>query len=100
MATLITCPECRKKFKGKGDLQGKKIRCPFCKAPFTVPEMGEAAPSKPAAKPAKAAKAAPKPPAFPGEEDDNPNPYGVTELDLAPRCPNCANEMESEEAVV
>ena len=41
-----------------------------------------------------------KPPAFPGEEDDNPNPYGVTELDLAPRCPNCANEMESEEAVV
>lgn len=28
------------------------------------------------------------------------NPYGITELDLAPRCPFCAQEMESEEAVI
>jgi DNA-directed RNA polymerase subunit RPC12/RpoP len=97
---VITCPECKKKFKGKGELQGKKIRCPFCQEPFTVPAMEKVeAPAKPAAKPAKAAKPAPKPSGW-DEEDDNPNPYGVTELDLAPRCPNCANEMESEEAVV
>lgn len=101
---VITCPECEKQFKGKGDLQGKKIRCPFCKEPFTVPVADEEEPApKPAAK-----KPAPKPAAKTpaskamagDDEDDNPNPYGITKLDLAPRCPNCANEMESEEAVV
>jgi DNA-directed RNA polymerase subunit RPC12/RpoP len=102
---VITCPECSKQFKGKGDLQGKKIRCPFCHEPFTVPEAEEDEPApKPAAKKA-AVKAAPKPPPFKpmagdDDDDDNPNPYGVTKLDIAPRCPNCANEMESEEAVV
>jgi DNA-directed RNA polymerase subunit RPC12/RpoP len=28
------------------------------------------------------------------------NPYAVTELDLAPRCPFCAKEMESEDAII
>jgi hypothetical protein len=28
------------------------------------------------------------------------NPYGVTDLDLTPRCPFCAKEMESEEAII
>ena len=28
------------------------------------------------------------------------NPYGVTDLDLAPRCPFCAQEMESEDAII
>jgi hypothetical protein len=99
---VITCPECQKQFKGKGDLQGKKIRCPFCREPFTVPVVEE---EKPAPKPAKksAAKAAAKSASakqMAGEDDDNPNPYGITKLDIAPRCPNCANEMESEEAVI
>jgi hypothetical protein len=85
---IITCPACKKKFKGKDDLQGKKIRCPFCKEPFVVAVDEEATipPSR-------------------GEDTDDEfdtgsNPYGITKLDLAPRCPNCANEMESETAVV
>src|SRR5262245_44499307 len=100
---VITCPECQKQFKGKGDLQGKKIRCPFCREPFTVPVVEE---ERPAAKPAAkkpAAKAAAKSASakqMAGDDDDNPNPYGITQLDIAPRCPNCANEMESEEAVI
>src|SRR5215831_3107456 len=89
MATtsVITCPECRKKFKGRADLQGKKIRCPFCTKPFVVPHEGGddpetaitvapktpvaggktapaakgAAPAAKAAKPGPAAKAAPPP---------------------------------------
>jgi len=100
---VITCPECNKQFKGKGDLQGKKIRCPFCREPFTVPVSEEEKPApKPAAKKpaAKAAAKSPAAKAMAEDDEDNPNPYGVTELDLAPRCPNCANEMESEEAVV
>lgn len=100
---VITCPECNKQFKGKGDLKGKKIRCPFCREPFTVPAAEEGAPPpKPAAKkpPAKAVAKAPASKPAAGEDDDDPNPYGVTELDIAPRCPNCANEMASEEAVI
>jgi hypothetical protein len=93
---IIACPECKRKFKGKKELQGKKIRCPFCKEPFVVKRLAvdevEAATVPPGG-----AKA--------GTNDDDEfeqgsNPYGITELDLAPRCPNCANEMESEEAVV
>jgi hypothetical protein len=103
MATspIITCPECKKKFKGKDDLQGKKIRCPFCKEPFVVATDEEQATVPPGG--GKTDGKGP-PPTARGEDDDEfdagSNPYGITKLDLAPRCPNCANEMESEEAVV
>lgn len=120
-SSVITCSECGKRFKGKGDLRGKKIRCPFCSAAFVVgggddpertmpprkekPAAAPARKSSPPPKPAPAAAkpAAVKPPAAQaggGDDDDEKNPYGITELDLAPRCPNCASEMESEEAVV
>ncbi len=87
---VITCQKCGKKFKGKGDLEGKKVRCPFCKEAFTVggdddEEM--------------AAVSAPEAPAKEEAEDDI-NPYGAQEQDLAPRCPNCANEMESADATI
>lgn len=106
---IITCPECAKKFKGKGDLRGKKIRCPFCKEPFVVKAAAEEDDSErtlpprkspPAAGKKSAVKGAFAPPAIDDDDDDNENPYSVTELDIAPRCPNCASEMESEEAVV
>jgi hypothetical protein len=92
-SSVITCPECKKKFKGKADLQGKKIRCPFCKEPFVVAEDEEEATIPPSTS---------TPTGGEGDDefDENGNPYGITKLDLAPRCPNCANEMESEAAVV
>jgi hypothetical protein len=34
------------------------------------------------------------------DDEDNPNPYGVTTPDLRARCPSCANPLESEDAVV
>jgi ribosomal protein S27E len=52
---------------------------------------------------------APKPPPPPpptkgkkskDEDEDGSNPYGVTDVDIAARCPHCAKEMESEDAVV
>src|SRR5262249_12001216 len=55
---------------------------------------------------AKAAAETPKaPPAKKPHQDDedegiHANPYGVTTLDLTPRCPHCANEMVSEEAII
>src|SRR5262245_6902140 len=37
-SAVITCPKCVKKFKGRDDLAGKKIKCPFCAHPFVVPK--------------------------------------------------------------
>jgi hypothetical protein len=122
--TVISCPACQKKFKGRSDLQGKKVRCPSCQHTFLVEAMATdqvgadeqpakaraatvappkpppmpKAPTKPAAKPKP-----PPPPSKPVDDDDEEggeNPYGVTELDLAPRCPHCAEEMESADAVI
>lgn len=117
VSPVITCPECLKKFKGRGDLVGKKIKCPFCTKPFVVTADAPAAP-----KPAKAAvsakeaatavKAAPKPaappvPAAPApkpemDEDDEPigGSYGVGNVDITYRCPNCAQPMLNDEATI
>ena len=92
---IITCPECNKKFKGKGNLEGKKIKCPFCAQPFLV----ESAKEKAVAAPADEVQAGP-PKATEWNEDEGSNPYGVTNLDLKARCPNCAEPMESEKAII
>ncbi len=99
---VITCPECKKKFKGKEGLEGKKIRCPACGHAFIVEMAVEGkVDSSPAAVRAKApaTAAAPAPKGALDEEPDE-DPYGVTTPDLAPRCPNCANELESADALI
>ena len=103
---IIVCPECDKKFRSKADVRGKKIKCPFCEELFLVP-LGDKAASAAIQDKSKgkaaasASESAPIPLAGDSpEEEENDNPYGVTTLDLAPRCPNCANEMESADAVV
>ncbi|MBI3407557.1 MAG: hypothetical protein HY040_04280 [Planctomycetes bacterium] len=85
---VITCPECTKKFKGKGDLSGKRIRCPLCSHVFVVPAQSKA---HAAEQPRRT---------FLDDDDADKNPYGVTELDLSARCPNCANPMADEKAFV
>src|SRR5579871_4955658 len=98
----ITCPKCAKKFKTKTDVRGKKIRCPFCTESFVVPVGDRGATAiqdKGGAPPQPGAAEAPTVPPF-DEWNQDENPYGVVEADLRPRCPNCANEMESEDAVV
>jgi hypothetical protein len=125
----ITCPECDKQLKAPASVEGKKIRCKSCGNVFAakadldeveaveeVPAKkaparaapAKAAPAKPApakgkdkAPPAKSAKAETTPKAKVEEdEDEDGNPYKVTDLNDAARCPECANEMESEEAVI
>ena len=83
--SVITCPECTKKFKGKSDLQGKKIKCPFCAKPFVV--SAAKAPVKAGAQ------------SF-DDEDDGPEQYKAHEVDLTPRCPFCAKELTSATDVV
>jgi predicted Zn finger-like uncharacterized protein len=77
----------------------KKAAKAPAKAPAAKAPPAKAAPAKPKDKPpAKPDKAAKKPPQ--DEEDEDSNPYKVTALENAARCPECANEMESEDAVV
>jgi predicted Zn finger-like uncharacterized protein len=111
--SVITCPECGKRFKGRDDLEGRKVRCPNCGHGFIVQSLAtdkieseedqaarEAVAALLAPTPASAAED-PKPkPYFDEEEEQNSNPYGVSTLDLAPRCPNCANELESADALI
>src|SRR5262245_62145136 len=111
--SVITCPECNKKFKGREDLVGRRVRCPNCDHGFIVQNLAqdkvdsEGAPApreavtarEPVAAPAAVPAAAPPPePPKPArsrldeELEADSNPYGVSTLDLSPRCPNCANE--------
>jgi DNA-directed RNA polymerase subunit RPC12/RpoP len=110
---VVSCPKCEKKFKPKTDVEGKKIKCPFCERPFVVPlakkpkdaketrikstdAKGKADPSK--------AEATPAPVEQKKKEAENleadPNPYDVTTQDLTPRCPYCAKEMKSKNAII
>jgi len=96
---FITCPTCQKRFKGKPELGGKKIKCPLCAEPFVVPNETAAKPPTKAAKTSPAA--APAAPSSGKVEPASDNAaYGITSLDDTPRCPNCAKEMLDEKAVI
>jgi hypothetical protein len=111
---VITCPGCNKQFKGPTALEGRKVRCKVCGQVFEVSkaaavedeespvlavavEEEEPKPAKPA-KPVKPAKpkGKPVPPGKGGDhhEEEGSTPYAVTHLDLSPRCPHCAADME------
>lgn len=93
-AILIACPECNKKLRTPSRLQGKKIRCKACGHTFTA-QAGAAGQESDAVGKAPKTKA--------GKQADlhaDFNPYAVTETDLSPRCPHCAAEMESADAII
>jgi DNA-directed RNA polymerase subunit RPC12/RpoP len=88
----VACPKCQKTFRSKEDVKGKRIRCPSCSLAFVVEKFaGEDEPQPAKSKPA-------PPPSQ--EEDEDANPYGVQSSKIVPRCPNCANEMENETAII
>ena len=85
----VACPQCQKKIKASDELRGKKVRCKNCTHVFAIP-AAEA--PKAAAAPAKVKK----------DDDDDAGAYGLTadEKAAVPRCPHCAGELESEDAVL
>jgi hypothetical protein len=90
---LVSCPHCQKQIRAPEEAQGKNVRCKACGEVFPLKAPSGAKPAPARAKP-KTGRARFE------EEDDDGNPYDVTTLDLTPRCPACAAEMESEEAIV
>jgi hypothetical protein len=93
MATpiLIVCPECSKQMKAPEDALGKKVRCKFCQSVFVAKQGSDKV------SPAKPGKAAKTPAGKPGRrqpDEEDPNPYGMINVSLLPRCPECANEIE------
>ena len=99
----IVCPECATRLRALADIEGKKVKCKKCGESFTAHNVDQAhKPAKPAGKGAPAAKprTQPKPQPKPAarkddeDEEEGSDPYGITTIDLTPRCPHCANEME------
>lgn len=103
---VIACNECEKQIKVPEEMIGKKIRCKECGNVITVKKPND----EPA--PKKKGKGAPKDEEKPAEtksknrmleedDEDGKNPYGlITDDEGVSRCPNCAKELESNEAVI
>jgi predicted Zn finger-like uncharacterized protein len=99
MATMITsCPECKKQIKVPAEIAGKKIKCKACGTIFVAtstavrPKSGQPE-----------SEGKPKQPEIykPVDDDEGDGkPYDITELDLTPRCPYCAHELDSEDQVI
>jgi DNA-directed RNA polymerase subunit RPC12/RpoP len=94
----IVCPDCKKSFKGRDELEGKRIRCPACGSSF----VAKASADDEAAAMLMAADSAPMPANATNDDDEeeNANPYAVETISVAARCPNCANLMATEDAII
>lgn len=95
---VVVCPSCENKLKIPDEYVGKKIRCKKCTTVFA------AKPAR-APAPAKATVTEPKPePVAVADQDsddiDSDKAYGLGGMDLTPRCPTCAAELESENQVI
>lgn len=102
MATpiLIVCPECGKQIKAPDNVLGKKVRCKFCQAAFVAKQGSDKVSPSKAVKPAKApaGKTAPAKNAK-TDDDEEANPYGLIDVNLSPRCPECANDIEEGQVI-
>jgi len=90
----ITCPECKKVIAVPPDLLGKKVRCKGCSKVF---EAQKPAPPKETAKPAEEDK---KKQQAGDDPDDDGKAYGMHDMILQARCPNCAKELSSEDDIL
>jgi hypothetical protein len=74
-------------------VQGKKVRCKGCGGVVSVPAGGVDTRMQTEKARAKTASAG-----VDAELDDAKNPYGVKQMNLAPRCPHCAYELDPPDA--
>ena len=106
----VTCPECDTTIKASAEVAGKKVRCKSCGGVFVAKPAGATKSVAVKSAPKPAAKSTPKPakeeavkatkPAADEDDENDGKAYGLTETDLTPRCPHCANELESADSKV
>jgi predicted Zn finger-like uncharacterized protein len=97
MATMITsCPACKKQIKIPAEVAGKKIKCKGCGTIFTATSTA-VRPESPTAQPKPAD---PTTIQLVDDDEGDGKPYDVTTLDLTPRCPHCAYELEEEGQII
>ncbi len=97
MATMITsCPACNKQIKIPAEVAGKKIKCKNCGNIFVATSTA-VRPESPTAQPKPAD---PETIKLVDDDEGDGKPYDVTTLDLTPRCPHCAYELEEEGQVI
>lgn len=97
---ILSCPHCHKQMRASQEILDRKVRCKGCGEVFTA--RRNTPPARPTPPPTQA-KSAPPPTSKAQQEKDEWNdrsPYAVTDLDLTPRCPHCAHEMESRQAII
>lgn len=111
---VIACPECGKQVKVSDEHVGKRVKCKGCGQIFPVkaPPTAASAPKTKAASGGEGKSKGPPPvqkpdPAAPppkptgNEEEFDPNKYTLAPTnDNLPRCPFCANELESLDALI
>ncbi len=86
MAIKVKCGSCDAGFKAKDELAGRRVKCPKCKEPLTIPS----APPKRVAKPVPAAPAAAHNPLLDLLDEQNVQSAGSG----GPMCENCAADLE------
>ena len=106
---VVACPKCKKRLKVSEEMAGKKVRCRNCEAvfPVKIPSGVGAGEQKPAKPKAEKAPKQEKPKKSMSEmlddfdeEETGDKAYLTGHMDLSPRCPTCAAELESEEQVI
>lgn len=71
MPITVHCPNCKKKLKAKDQLAGKRVKCPGCHQPFSIPGHGHA-PVRPASPPSRQAARSARPPTSQGTAQSVP----------------------------
>ena len=89
MAIKVKCGSCDAGFKAKDELAGRRVKCPKCKEPLTIPSAASA-PARPAARPAPAARAASHNPLMDLLDEQNIG----TQRTGGAMCENCAADLE------
>lgn len=98
----VTCPECDKEFRVPAAVEGKKIRCKACGATIPVKAGKSSTKAKSGKGEEKKSSATAKPAAKPNVvfDDEGDGKYGLTDTEDSIRCPHCAKEMESADAII
>jgi hypothetical protein len=100
--SVVACPFCDKQFRIQAKSLGAKLRCKGCEQIFTAEAVPSKNPSPRSPKPVPPAgkKTESPPKKNADDEEEEGGAYGAIQEQEPPRCPNCVQELESENQVI